>query len=108
MSETEHTKGKLVPTGKTVEEYLGDVYLKSWHTDLEEYFQDEYYEKAVLINGYVFEVESKIIEPYEDIFEAELNDDGSYNFEVKYYNGGCGFNEAIEEALDNCKDGNNG
>lgn len=104
MSATEHTRGRLIPTFKTVEEYLeGETYSTSY-SSLEEYFKDFYYEAAVLINGYVFEVESKSIEPYDDIFEAELNDDGSYNFEVKYYNGGCCFSEAIEEALDNCKE----
>jgi hypothetical protein len=99
MSETEHIKGKLIPTGKTVIEFIGDVKFKTWHSDADDYFMDEYHEKAVEINGEVYIVESINIEPYEDIFNSNKNDDGTIDFEVKYYNGGCGFNEAIEEAL---------
>lgn len=103
MSEDEHIRGKLIPTGKTVEEYLEGVTLNSWNESLEEYFEDEEYRTACIINGKVFEIQSKDVDIYDDIFESSLNEDGSYDFEIKYYNGDCGFNEAIEEALDNCK-----
>lgn len=92
MSETEHRKGTLKPTGKTLKQYapLADDVL-----DLDE--------SAVEIDGLVYEVEEVKIDPYDDIFESSKNEDGSINFEVKYYNGGCGFNEAIVYALDNAK-----
>ena len=89
MSETVHYKGKLIPTGKTLKEFApesDDIY-------------DHYYE-AIEIDGMVYTVEKKDIEPYEDIFRSTKNEDGSIDFEVKYYNGGCGFNEAIDTALD--------
>lgn len=56
-----------------------------------------------MIENQVFIVEKEIQDPYDNVFEATKNDDGSYDFIVKYYDGGCGFNEAIEYALDKCK-----
>lgn len=37
----------------------------------------------------------------EDICESSLNDDGSINFILQFYNGGCGFGEMFEEAINN-------
>lgn len=91
MSEDVYKRGKLVPTGKTVEEF-------DPHTNC---FEDDYYETAVVIDGYVFTVESEDVNIYDDIFKASENKDGSIDFELKYYNGGCGFSEAIEYALKN-------
>lgn len=88
MSETVHYKGKLTPTGKTLAEFdpnADDIY-------------DHYY-NAVEIDGMVYTVEKTDIDPDYDIFNSTKNEDGTIDFEVKYYNGGCGFNEAIDEAL---------
>lgn len=90
MSETVHYRGKLTSTGKT---------LKQFNPDSDDIY-DHYYE-AVEINGIVYTVEKEDYEPNEDIFTSTENKDGTINFEVKYYNGGCGFNEAIEEAIKN-------
>lgn len=92
MSETEHRKDTLKPTGKTLKQYAPQV--------------DDIYDldgAAVEIDGLIYEVEETRFEPYDDIFESSKNEDGSINFEVKYYNGGCGFQEAIGYALDNPK-----
>ena len=35
-----------------------------------------------------------------DIFESNKNDDGTINFHVMYYNSGCSFDEAIDEAIE--------
>lgn len=88
MSETVHYKGKLTPTGKTLQEFdasADDIY-------------DHYY-SAVEINGLIWTVEKEDYEPADDIFTSSKNEDGTIDFEVKYYNGGCGFNEAIDEAI---------
>lgn len=90
MSETDHYKGKLIPTGKTQDEFSPN------NPDF-----DGFYEKAVVIDGMVYTVEKKEdIDPWCDIFRASKNEDGSYDFEVRYYNGGCSFDEAIYEAVD--------
>lgn len=31
---------------------------------------------------------------------ASKNDDGSYSFDVYFYNGGCSFTEALEQAVE--------
>ena len=87
MSETVHYKGRLIPTGKTEKEYCGDGDIF-----------DHYYD-AVVIEGMVYTVEKINIDPDFDIFNSTKNEDGSIDFEVKYYNGGCSFNEAIDEAV---------
>jgi hypothetical protein len=62
---------------------------------------DEGYKDYIITNNKIYEIlETKDFE-YNDIFEAEGNSDGTISFIVSYYNGGCSFNEAIEEALDN-------
>lgn len=105
MSQTDHYRGKLTPTGKTTEQFIGNVLLEEGcsYEDPEEYFEDHYYEAAVIIDGMVFTVEKDFIDETDDIFKATLSPDlsGSILFEVKYYNGGYGFSEAIEQAIKN-------
>ncbi len=91
MSETVHYKGKLTPTNKTLEEY--DPLAVDIH-DIEDY------QSAVEIEGYIYTVEKDEVDQENDIYSASLNDDGSIDFEVKYYNGGCGFHEAIDTAFE--------
>ena len=38
-----------------------------------------------------------------DIFEANINDDGTISYTVSYYNGGCCFSEAIRRSLKKLK-----
>lgn len=102
MSDTVHYKGKLTPTGKTISGYIGDDYLKSGdYSSAEDYFNDNYYQAAIEYDGHVFEVEKEEVDTDSDsdIFVSSKNKDGSINFEVRYYNGGCGFDKAIDEAL---------
>ena len=101
MSETEHIKGKLIPTGKTIAEFVGDVEL-TWHEDIKEYFEDEYYRKAFEINGKVFTIEQEKLDPDNDTFTSKINKDGTINFEVRYYNGDCSFDEALEDSIKGC------
>ena len=105
MSEQEFYKGKLKPTNQTPEEFCEQegVSLASWNDSWEEQVNDTFYKDAVVIENQVFIVEKEIQDPYDNVFEATKNEDGSYDFIVKYYNGGCGFNEAIDYALDKCK-----
>lgn len=103
MSETEHYKGKLIPTGKTLEEFLEGKNMPSFYTDKMEYFEDEYSTKFYCIENLIYEVESEIYEDCDSIFESHKNKDGTINFDIKYYNGGCGFNEALHEAINNNK-----
>ncbi len=102
MSETEINKGKLNPTGKTVEQYMNGKEIPDYCDSLEEAFVDLFYRKAYCYKGFVYEIE---LEGYEDddIFESSKNEDGSINFLLKYYNGGCGFSEALDYATNKLK-----
>ncbi len=88
MSETVHYKGELIPTGKSLSEF---------DPEADDIF-DHYYD-AVEIDGQVYTVEKKEIDHDADVFKSVKNDDGTIYFEVRYYNGGCSFNEAIDIAL---------
>lgn len=92
MSETVYYKGKLIPTGKTLVEFDSNA------EDIYDHYLD-----AVEIDGMIYTVEKRYADPYEDIFNSTKNEDGTIDFEVKYYNGGCSFNEAIEQAIKESK-----
>ena len=100
MSQTEHHIGKLKPTGQSVDNYVKDCDIPSYYDSDEEYFNDVFQEKAFQINGIVYEVETKELND-DYIAISKHNDDGTIDFQVKFYNGGCSFNEAVEEALKN-------
>ena len=90
MSNVDHFTGKLTPTGKTLKEFdkkADDKY------DLDD-------DVAVEIDGMIYTVEKKAHYPDEEIYKATKNEDGTIDFEVKYYNGSLGFNEAIDGALE--------
>jgi len=105
MSDTEHKKGKLIPTGKNVENFVNEYLLNEGqeipdcYEDALDFFNDQFYRCAIVHNGIVYTVETKEINPYDDIYTSSENKDLSIDFEVKFYNGGCSFSEAIQEAL---------
>lgn len=111
MSETVHYKGILKEVkryeGETLEEQckrlMENKDLPSYYDTYEEYLLDENYRKITIQNGIVYRVEKEEVDPYSDIFNARMNENGEIEFEVRYYNGGCGFDEAIEEAVKNIK-----
>ena len=102
MSEIEHFTGKLTPTGKTIHEYMSDIEVPSDY-DKRGFFNDELRDVAFEISGEVFSVDRAVADEYSDIFKSTKNADGTINFHVKYYNGGCCFGEALEYALGNKK-----
>jgi len=109
MSEMEHYSGILreIPKleNETLEEQckrLLDVdEIEIYYESYKEMYEDKYYGECVIYNNLVYEINSRKADPYDDIFIANKNSDGSINFEVQYYNGGCGFGNAIEIALNN-------
>jgi hypothetical protein len=114
MSEQVMYTGKIkkVDTGiGTLESFMEAVikeknqwndYLKmknEYSETIEEYFQDQFYEKYVMIGDELYEILITSFHDTEDIFKATDNGDGTYDFVVSYYNGGCSFGEAIEKAM---------
>ncbi len=103
MSEYEHFKGKLTSTGMTVDEFMKDVKVPDCYESKTEYFNDTMSDQAMEVSGIVYTVDRSFYEDNSDIFESTKNKDGTINFQVRYYNGGCGFGEALEEALKSIK-----
>ena len=112
MSEVVHYTGKIKLVEKlpneTLEYQCKRILAQHGYTELESYcdswnemLYEEMYEKYVIVNGDLYEVIEKNDKKYDtDVFNASDNKDGSYNYEVMFYNGGCSFSEAIEIALD--------
>lgn len=108
MSEIESLVGKLIPveingdienTCRLILEDAGQEKSEYYDT-YKEKLEDWGYKKYHITETAIYSVEMVNKDPDEDIFHAVKNDDGSYDFTLKYYNGGCSFEEAIEEALD--------
>lgn len=107
MSDYEHYKGILRIVERQEDEslesqckrILENKELLSYYDTYQEMLLGDFYEKYIIHDDTLYSVEKQNIDPYDDIFNASLNENGDINFEVRYYNGGCGFDEAIEYAL---------
>lgn len=117
MSETVQYTGKLTEIdlkGLTVEKKAEEIFEKlggvenlySSFADWLLYEMDkEYYvdgEKLYEISDF------KNIDSDDDIFQAKKQTDGSIDFNVRFYNGGCCLDEALEVALANMEDTTHG
>lgn len=110
MSDMVHYKGTLTIVekleGETLEEQckriLGSVELKKYCKSYVEMLLGESYRQYIIYQNDLYEVFNITdIDPHDSIFIAHKIDDKLINYEVRYYNGGCDFNEAIETALEN-------
>jgi len=107
MSETEHYTGELIKIPKTssVEDMCKQIcqesgmletgYYETWREALEYDFDKDYF----IYDDVIYKVDLVENDPYDDIFRASKSCNGRIKFEVKYYNGGCCFSEALKEAL---------
>lgn len=91
MSDMEYNKGKLIPTGVSTE-------------GMSEEERDDLYEddSVAVVNGLVYKVEWEARQ--EDLYHlarANVNEDGSIDFETYHYNGGAYWTEVVESALKN-------
>jgi hypothetical protein len=108
MSETEHNVGTLTPVKievdaeTTAQEILLSMGvkpdLKYFETYLEQ-LSDEGYRKYYISDGKIYKVSYKDIGESADIFEATERADGVIEFQTRFYNGGCSFDEALDYAL---------
>jgi hypothetical protein len=108
MSDYEGHRGKLIPTDKKPLQCLDEAGFdwSKWKSlsrddadDVLDRFNDHFYRgEYALIGDIVYKVVSEYYDNHEMVW-AKKNDDGSYNFDVYFYNGGCSFTEALEEAI---------
>lgn len=76
-----------------------DILEKKW--DWQEVFLDRYGDEYVIIGDDIYKIDIESDEsPPKDFFRVQRKPDGSIHFEVQYYNGGCGFHEALENAME--------
>jgi hypothetical protein len=118
MSETKHQKGKLVPIIRKKEEtvksqiksVLGDDFIEAlWDWDEDDSdtqnvndqihynnLENEYQ----FINSTLYKVINfENLDPDDSITKVYKNEDGSINFEFRYYNGGTCLSELLEENI---------
>lgn len=114
MSETVHYRGKaevvLRYNNKSYEDIALEILKDRGKTEMPGYYAnaiewlcdlyDEeffYYEKQ----NRLFKLQTESISEEEEIIEAKMNEDKKQiNFELRFYNGGAGFSECLEEAFD--------
>jgi hypothetical protein len=114
MSNVVHYKGILFevhPTeGKTIQEMAQQLFKDEGHEmsgyDKEYLYRVDwvrtlcsYSENYLTFNYKLYQIKKVGLDPNDDIIRASLNEDGSIDFEVKFYNGGASIQEAIESAL---------
>ncbi len=120
MSQQETIVGKLKllekVNGESLEDQCRRVYCNRYrelsedeiYGPYQEMLSDEGYNDFVIYEDNLYEVISRKDMDGMDIFEISKAEDGTYDFTLSYYNGGCCFSEAIESAFDNMKeDGDN-
>jgi len=65
-----------------------------------EWLESEYENEFFYINGSLYQaLKCEEIDMDTDQFKANRNQDGSIDFNVRYYNGGCSLGEALETAI---------
>ena len=109
MSETVHYKGKAVKVNcEDNEEYSLkilelkstarlDFYDSALEQIIQEYSTDFFYDST---NEILYSIEYESHDLEEEIIKAEIQKDGSIDFELRFYNGGAGFEECLQEAMD--------
>ena len=113
MSETVHYKGKLIEIKRLNNESLEDLCerickekgvneLSTYNDTWADQITDSFWQDTVIVNDKLYKIQDKeYLDNEFDIYSASLNPDGTIDFDVMYYNGGCCFTEALEEALNN-------
>lgn len=113
MSEYVNYKGKLKLIHKKENETYGDFCkrvaltcpgcdenLPSYYDTWEEYLIYEFYDYYVVVGENVYRIMSKQQIDYdESTFDLTKLQDEEYKYNVRYYNGGCCFSEAIQYAF---------
>jgi len=112
MSETVYYKGTLTEVYRLENETLEDqckriLQVEEFNDDYYDSFQemvlDQSYERYIVQDGILYAVQRQELNSEDSLFNISKNEDGTLNFEVRYYNGGCSFDEAIEYAFENKK-----
>ena len=112
MSETVHYRGVATrieqPNNKTLMEVAEGI-LKERNKQIDDYYKDaieclcdEFYGEYFYYPATqtLYSITKEELDAYDDIIIADKKEDGTIEYELKYYNGGVGFDECLEEAFD--------
>lgn len=113
MSETESYMGRLYPLGipkGTIQEQVDFIERQGYKISYEDGFIESKDIFCYAIDDFHkrqwFRVlDNKKVDPYESVFEANRGLGGLIHYSLRYSNGGCCFEEALEEAIDNLEKG---
>jgi len=113
MSDYVHYRGVAkkveIPQNKTVVEFANDILKERNVTVIASYysspleclcdnFDTEYFYHPK--TNTLYSITRDNLDPYDDIINAKIRATGDIEYELRYYNGGAGFSECLEEALD--------
>ena len=109
MSETRHYIGKLIkvdnPNNLSTEDLAKEILnvdsFESYYNSFSEKLISDNYNEYFIYNGIIYKIEAKDYE-YEDVYIATKNEN-RFDINVKFYDGGCSLDEAIETALNKLK-----
>jgi len=110
MSDYETHIGRLIPSIETKEEVtkryfnsLSEDYKKCFNLDTIDGINELFYdvEDHIEINSKMYIIEDNRIYNNDDRFNMKEVSGGILEYDTTYYNGGCGFKEALEEASKN-------
>lgn len=108
MSNTEYHTGKLVPIEQSFSlEDTARLLLKEHNQKSNdiydsylEQFREFFYKEYAIYNGEIYRIDKEHSSTDdEDISIAHKNQDGTIDFTIRFYNGGCSFDEALENAI---------
>lgn len=113
MSEYELHVGRckkvFIGTDEAIEEFCKDKIngeKKEFYESYTEQFWDDFYDKYQIIGNSIYRIISDIENSDGDISLAEEDSDGNINYVLQFYNGACGFEEALKEAIENMENNN--
>lgn len=110
MSETVHYRGvaKKLMLDNDEETYLDfakrelevrNKPKKDYYSDEIEQLCGDYGEEFFFYKNVLYLLDYEELEQDEEIIKASIIDDNTINFELRFYNGGAGFDECLEEAF---------
>jgi len=107
MSDTVHFKGiaKAIKgnpndVAKQIMNDEGEHDLPTWCENWVEFLCDKHYQEYWVKSDCLFKIAKTKVDPDVDVFEAGDLGDGIIEFNVRYYNGGCSFDEALDKATE--------
>jgi len=114
MSDYEHQRGRMIKVeaepGTTLEEQCLTIFKEAgiepadYFDTIAEALVDEFYKTYVHLDGELYKfIELVNEDPYGSFVNLDEDAFGIYTFSTRYYNGGCGLSEMLEDGIKRLK-----